>query len=259
MPLYPIAANMRKVALITGAALRLGRQTALYLAANGFSVVIHYRKSEEAAHTLQKDIENSGGKASLVQADLSKEEDVLELAEKSRSFYGNLGVLVNNASAFFRDEWQDMTRELWDTHLESNLRAPCVLMQEFARHHDKSQQGAIINFLDQRVWSITPHFMSYTVSKYALWGLTQSMALALAPQNIRVNAIGPGPTQASIYQTEEQFLKQCRSVPLRRGTDLSEIGHAVMSLISLPSVTGQMLALDGGQHLQWQPGNGDEI
>ncbi|GAC1481631.1 MAG: hypothetical protein NVS2B11_06950 [Acetobacteraceae bacterium] len=165
---------------------------------------------------------------------------------------GPVGVLVNNASAFERDEWDGATRASWDAHLEPNLRAPFVLMQGLGRSLPASAEGVVINMLDQRVWSVTPHFVSYTVSKAALWALTQQMALALAPR-IRVNAIGPGPTLPSPRQTQEQFARQCAGVPLRHGTSPEEIGRAALAILALPAMTGQMIALDGGQHLQWGP------
>ena len=150
------------------------------------------------------------------------------------------------------DEWEDVTRVTWDRHMEPNLRAPFVLMQAFAHALPGGAEGVVVNLLDQRVWSLTPHFVSYTVSKAGLWALTQSLALALAPR-IRVNAIGPGPTLPSDRQTAEQFARQCASVPLGHGTSPEEVARAALALLSLPSVTGQMLALDGGQHLHWHP------
>jgi len=160
---------------------------------------------------------------------------------------------VNNASPFERDEWHDADRASWDAHIEPGLRAPFVLMQQFARMLPDAAEGVVINMLDQRVWSITPHFVSYTVAKAGLWTLTQSMALALAPR-IRVNGIGPGPALPNTRQTREQFERQAASTPLHRGTSPEEIARAVLAILALPSMTGQMLALDGGQHLQWQSG-----
>lgn len=253
-----ISDNMLKTALITGASVRLGRIMALTLAQNGFAVVLHYRNQKEKTQLLKEEIEHKGGKAFTVQADLSKEEDVHELAHQACTPFGPLGLLVNNASTFERDEWDDVTRASWDKHIEANLRAPFILMQHFARQHTPMHEGLILNMLDQRVWSLTPHFVSYTLSKAGLWSLTQTMALAFAPLNIRVNAIGPGPTLPSIHQDQAQFARQCRSVPLGRGPALQEIGRALMSFVKLPSVTGQMLALDGGQHLQWQSGYEEE-
>jgi NAD(P)-dependent dehydrogenase (short-subunit alcohol dehydrogenase family) len=168
---------------------------------------------------------------------------------------GPVGVLVNNASCFERDEWHDATRASWDAHMEPNLRAPFVLMQEFARLLPEGREGVVVNMLDERVWSLTPHFVSYTVSKAALWALTQSMALALAPR-IRVNGIGPGPTVPSPRQSAAQFARQSASVPLRRASSPEEVARAVLAVLALPSFTGQMIALDGGQHLHWSPAGG---
>ena len=165
---------------------------------------------------------------------------------------GPVGVLVNNASAFERDEWDTATRESWDAHLGPGLRAPFVLAQGFARALPPPAEGMVLNMLDQRVWSPTPHFVSYTVAKAGLWALTQQLALALAPR-IRVVAIGPGPALPSARQTDEQFARQCATTPLGRGTSPEEVAFAAVALLHLPSVTGQMIALDGGQHLQWSP------
>ena len=172
------------------------------------------------------------------------------LAAEAHAVLGPLGVLVNNASTFERDEIGDTTRASWDMHLEANLRAPFVLIQEMARHLPLDGAGVVINLLDQRVWNLTPHFVSYTLSKAGLWTLTQTLALALAPR-IRVNAIGPGPTLASVRQDPAQFERQVASVPLRAAPSLDEVCAAVRLLVSARSVTGQMLALDGGQHLNW--------
>ena len=153
----------------------------------------------------------------MLQADLADEAQTADLLPAAAAELGPVGVLVNNASLFERDEWHDTTRASWDAHLEPNLRAPFVLMQQFARALPETAEGVVINLLDQRVWSITPHFVSYTLSKAGLWALTQSMALALAPR-IRVNGIGPGPALPSPRQSQEQFDRQARSVPLRHGT-----------------------------------------
>ncbi|MDT8265426.1 SDR family oxidoreductase, partial [Roseomonas sp. DSM 102946] len=156
---------------------------------------------------------------------------------------------------FERDEWHDATRESWDHHLEPNLRAPFVLAQAFAKSLPEAAEGVVVNMLDERVWSLTPHFTSYTISKAGLWALTQSLALALAPR-VRVAGIGPGPALPSPRQSEEQFRAQCESTPLHRGTSPQEVARALLAILSLPSFTGQMLALDGGQHLQWSPARG---
>jgi NAD(P)-dependent dehydrogenase (short-subunit alcohol dehydrogenase family) len=245
-----------KAALVTGGAVRLGRAICMALAESGFAVAIHCQRSLSAANELAERIQRAGGAASVLQADLGAEAQTVELIERAEHHHGPIGVLVNNASTFERDEWDDATRASWDQHLEPNLRAPFVLMQAMARSLPSTAEGVIINMLDQRVWSLTPHFISYSVSKAALWALTQQMALALAPR-IRVNGIGPGPALPSPRQTQEQFERQCASVPLRRGTTPEEVARAVLTILSLPAMTGQMIALDGGQHLQWSPARPD--
>lgn len=241
-----------RAALVTGGAARLGRAIALRLAAEGYAVAIHCRTSLEAATQTASDCARAGVATTVLQASLDREAEVASLVSRATDAIGPLGVLVNNASVFERDEWDDATRASWDAHLEPNLRAPFVLMQEFARALPERAQGLVVNLLDQRVWSLTPHFVSYTVSKAGLWALTQSMALALAPR-IRVNAVGPGPTLPSPRQSQAQFERQCASLPLGRGARQEEVAEAVSALLRLPSVTGQMIAVDGGQHLQWHP------
>lgn len=239
-------------ALITGAAQRIGRAIALALAADGWDVALHHNRSRDAAEALAAEISRAGGRAAALVADLSSESEVMALVPRAAAAVGTLGVVVNNASVFERDEALGVTRESWDLHLETNLRAPFVLMQQFARQLPDGMGGAIINILDERVWNLTPHFVSYTLSKAGLWTLTQVMALALAPA-IRVNGIGPGPTLPSPRQSEEEFRRQCQAMPLQRGTTPEEIAAAVRFILAAPAMTGQMVALDGGQHLGWAP------
>ncbi len=244
-----IPASIPRAALVTGGAKRLGRAICLGLAEAGFDVAVHYGSSAGEGEATAAEVRALGRRGVAVRADLTREAEVAALLPDAGSALGApVGVLVNNASAFERDEWDDATRESWDRHLEPNLRAPFVL----ARALPAGAEGAVVNMLDQRVWSPTPHFVSYTVSKAALWSLTQQLALALAPR-IRVNGIGPGPALPSPRQAAEQFARQCASVPLGRGTGPEEVARAVLCLLALPSITGQMLALDGGQHLQWSP------
>jgi NAD(P)-dependent dehydrogenase (short-subunit alcohol dehydrogenase family) len=247
-----IDARIPRAALVTGGAKRIGRAIALALADAGFAVAVHSHTSREAAEQTADDIRARGVAATVLHADLSVEDDVARLVPAARAALGPLGVLVNNASTFERDEWDDATRASWDRHMEANLRAPFVLTQAFALALPEDAQGAVINMLDERVWSLTPHFVSYTLSKAALWALTQSMALALAPR-IRVNGIGPGPAVPSPRQSPAQFARQAASVPLGHGTSPEEVARAAVALLTLPSVTGQMWALDGGQHMQWWP------
>jgi NAD(P)-dependent dehydrogenase (short-subunit alcohol dehydrogenase family) len=250
-----IPATIPRAALVTGGARRIGRAIALALADAGFAVAVHCHGSVADAEAAAKEIRGRGVASVVLPADLTDETTVERLVPAAAAALGPLGVLVNNASVFRRDEWHDATRASWDAHLEPNLRAPFVLMQRFAAALPADAEGAIINLLDQRVWSLTPHFVSYTVSKAGLWALTRSMALALAPR-IRVNGIGPGPALPSPNQSPEQFARYAASVPLGHGTGPEEVARAVLALLALPSVTGQMLALDGGQHLQWSPAAG---
>jgi NAD(P)-dependent dehydrogenase (short-subunit alcohol dehydrogenase family) len=248
-----IPQTIPRAALVTGGARRLGRATALALAEAGFDIAVHCGTSRHDAEVTAADARALGRRAVVLPADLAVEAEVEPLIVLAADALGGpLGVLVNNASLFERDEWDTVTRDSWDAHLEPNLRAPFVLMQAFARALPASAEGVIINMLDQRVWSLTPHFVSYSVSKAGLWALTQSMALALAPR-IRVNGIGPGPALPSPRQSSAQFARQSASVPLGHGTDPDEVARAAIALLAMPSVTGQMLALDGGQHLQWGP------
>jgi len=239
-----------RVALVTGAGQRIGQTIALALAGAGFDVGIHCHASVAAAEATANAVRQRGQRASVLRADLGREDETEALLGAARAALGPVGVLVNNAALFERDEWDSATRQSWDRHLETNLRAPFVLIQHFARGLPEGAEGVVVNMVDQRVLSITPHFVSYTVAKAGLWALTQSMALALAPR-IRVNAIGPGPTLPSPRQTEAQFARQSASVPLGHGASPDEVARAVVAILTLPAMTGQMLALDGGQHLQW--------
>jgi len=239
-----------RAALVTGAGKRIGRAIALDLASNGLAVGVHYNSSAEAADAVVAEIRSRGGKAVALQADLADEAAVEGLVPAATAALGPLGVLINNASTFEYDSIDSATRANWDRHMEANLRAPFVLIQQFARHLPETAEGAVVNLIDQRVWNLTPHFVTYTVSKAALWTLTQTLALALAPR-IRVNGIGPGPTLPSTHQTDAQFAQQCADMPLGRGTSPEEIVAAVWFLLQARAMTGQMVALDGGQHLGW--------
>ncbi|WP_291297884.1 SDR family oxidoreductase [Elioraea sp.] len=252
-----IPTTIPRAALVTGGARRLGRAIALAFAEAGFDLAIHYSASAAEAEGTAADIRSLGRRAVTLRADLAREVEVAALIPAAAEALGPLGVLVNNASTFERDEIGDATRASWDQHMEPNLRAPFVLTQGFAAALPAGREGVVINLLDQRVWSLTPHFVSYTVSKAALWALTQSLALALAPR-IRVNGIGPGPAMPSPRQSQAQFDRQCASVPLGRGTSAGEVARAALAILSLPAMTGQMIALDGGQHLQWSAAHSGE-
>ncbi len=247
-----IEAAIPRAALVTGAGRRIGRAIALALAEQGFAVAVHCRASRAEAEATAAEVRARGVAAVVLGADLAREAEVARLIPDAGAALGPIGVLVNNASTFERDEWHDASRASWDAHIEPNLRAPFVLTQALALALPAERKGVVVNLLDERVWSLTPHFMSYTLSKAGLWALTQTMALALAPR-IRVAGIGPGPAVPSPRQSQAQFDRQCASVPLGHGTSPEEVARGVLAILALPSYTGQMLALDGAQHLQWSP------
>lgn len=252
----PAIPKLPRAALVTGAAKRIGRAIALGLAEAGYAVAVHHLQSHAEADSLVKEIKANGGRAVSLACDLSVETEVEKLLGKASETLGPIGVLINSASVFERDEALTATRESWDRHLEANLRAPFVLTQALAKALPATAGGAVINIVDERVWNLTPHFVSYTISKAGLWTLTQTLALALAPR-IRVNAIGPGPVLPSLRQSDESFTRQYRATPLARPATPEEIAAAVRFLLDMPSVTGQMIALDSGQHLGWAfPGHG---
>ena len=238
------------VAVITGAGRRIGREIAVLLASQGVAVALHCHESVDDARTVAEEIQDMGGKACVLQADLRREVSVVDVIGHAAAQLGTVGILINNASTFEYDAVDTVTRDSWDAHMEVNLWAPLVLTQAFSAQIPPDMTGCVVNILDQRVWSLTPHFISYTVSKTGLWTLTQTLALALAPR-IRVNAIGPGPALPSARQSEVQFSAQCAALPLQRGTTPVEIAEAVSFILSAPAMTGQMIALDGGQHLGW--------
>ncbi|WP_370511863.1 SDR family oxidoreductase [Telmatospirillum sp. J64-1] len=245
-----LSSSTPRVALVTGAAKRIGRAIALDLARHGWDVAVHYNGSAQDAAEVVSAIEALGRRAVAVQAELAREEEVAALLPQAEAALGPVGCLINNASLFEEDSVLTASRESWDAHMNVNLRAPFVLIQEMARRLPENAQGAVINLIDERVWNLTPWFTTYTLSKAGLWTLTQTLALALAP-HIRVNAIGPGPALPSKRQTQEQFDRQCADMPLRRGTSPQEICETVRFILAASSMTGQMIALDGGQHLGW--------
>ena len=237
--------------LITGAAKRIGRAIALDLAQHGWRVAVHFNTSGDAAARTVQEITSAGGAAVAIEADLADLRAAQGLIGACLEQIGQPTCLINNASAFEHDEFASLTGESWQDHIDINLRAPVFLAQTFAANLAPPAEGTIINIVDQRVWKLTPNYFSYTISKAGLWAATQTMAQALAPR-IRVNAIGPGPTLANTRQSEAAFVKQQQATPLGRGADLREIGAAVRFILDAPSMTGQMIALDGGQHLAWQ-------
>jgi NAD(P)-dependent dehydrogenase (short-subunit alcohol dehydrogenase family) len=239
-------------ALVTGGARRIGRAIALALARDGWAVAIHHRDAGADAERTAAELAAAGARTAVVRADLAREEEAQALVPRAAEALGPLTLLVNNAARFEIDRVDDVTRASWDRHMETNLRAPFVLIQRFAAQLPAGAHGNVVNLLDQRVWNPTPFFMSYTVSKAGLWMLTRTLALALAPR-IRVNGIGPGPTLRAERESEQHFARQQAGTPLGRGATPEEIANAVRFIVATPSLTGQMLALDGGQHLNWHP------
>ena len=239
-------------ALITGAARRIGRAIALKLAGEGYALALHYRSSETEARELAGEIAAMNVPVALVRGDLADEEAPLKIVLDAVARLGPLSLLVNNASLFEPDELQTMTLAGWQAHMDVNLRAPLFLAQAFAGQKPPGAPANIINLIDQRVMKLNPLFYSYTLSKAALWTATRTMAQALAPQGIRVNAIAPGPALASSRMEEEDFVRQCSLTLMGCGTSPEEIAHAVSFILSAPAMTGQMIILDGGQHLNWR-------
>ena len=240
-----------RTVLVTGAAKRLGRAITLDLAQHGWSVAIHYNSSEKEARATCADAAASGVKVALLKADLAREDDTAALVGRAVAELGPLGALVNSASLFENDDWSNVSRASWDAHMETNLRAPFVLSQAFARQLPREASGSIVNIIDQRVLKPTPQFLSYSLSKAGLKWLTATLAQALAPR-IRVNAVGPGPTMINARQSQADFARQREATILGRGAEPQDVCDAVRYLLDAPAVTGQMIAVDGGQHLIWQ-------
>ncbi len=222
------------------------------LGEHGWAVGVHYRSNADEAEAVAETIRRSGGRAETLAADLSQEDATASLIPNAVKALGApLTLLVNSASTFDDDTAASHTRASWDVHFEANLRAPVHLAQTFASQLPATEKGLIVNLIDQRVWKLNPQFFTYTLSKSALWSATRTLAQAFAPR-IRVNAIGPGPTLASIHQTPEQFAAEAQATLTGEGSNPGEIVKALLYLIEATSVTGQMIAADGGQHLMWQ-------
>jgi NAD(P)-dependent dehydrogenase (short-subunit alcohol dehydrogenase family) len=244
-------AETRKSVLVTGAAKRLGRAIALDLGSHCWSVAVHYNSSQADAEETVAALHEKGAHAAAINADLSLEDDTQRLVERARELVGPLTALVNNASVFENDAIHTMTRASWDKHIETNLRAPLVLAQNFAEQLPAGAEGSIVNLLDQRMLKPTPQFLSYGVSKAGLHWLTVTLAQALAPR-IRVNAVAPGPTLKNERQSEAYFKRQQASTILGRGATPEDVAAATRYLLEARAVTGQMIAVDGGQHLVWR-------
>ncbi|GGL54040.1 SDR family oxidoreductase [Wenxinia marina] len=248
-------------ALVTGAGARLGRAMAEYLGGRGYDVAVHYAHSADGAEETAAAIRAAGGRAATLQADLLDETQTEALVGRAAEALGGpLTLLINNASIFEYDEIGTATRDSWDRHIESNLRAPFVLIQRFAEqapepgtdgNGETVANALVVNMLDQRIEKLTPLFASYTIAKMGLWALTRTAAMGLAPR-VRVNGIGPGPTIRGHRQSEEHFARQRAATVLQRGSNPEDIVRALGFLIDSPGVSGEALLVDGGQHLGWR-------
>jgi NAD(P)-dependent dehydrogenase (short-subunit alcohol dehydrogenase family) len=241
----------KRAALITGAGVRVGRAIAEDLAANGWAVAIHCHRSRQEAEALAGEIIGWGGRAAVVQADLANLDILPSLLERTAAILEPVELLVNNAAIFEKDEIGSLDPARWRRQLDINLAAPTFLAQAFAAALPEGKPGNIVNIIDQRVWKPVPEFFSYQISKSALWAATIALAQSLAPR-IRVNAIAPGPVLPSPRQSQDDFDSQAATLPLGHGPELEEFGRTVRYLVETPSITGQMVALDGGQHLAWK-------
>jgi NAD(P)-dependent dehydrogenase (short-subunit alcohol dehydrogenase family) len=242
--------QIKGVALVTGAADRIGAAIAGRLASAGYRVVIHYRSQERNAEAVARQIAATGGEVAIVMADLAKRSDRATLIERASAPFGPLSVLVNNASTFEPDSAMDLDETLWDQHFAVHAEAPIFLARDFAAQLPKGAHGNIVNIIDERVLHLSPAYFSYTLSKSVLWTATRTLAQSLAPA-IRVNAIGPGPTMKHKRQTEESFAQSVAALPLDYGAGPDDIADGVLVLLNTLSMTGQMLALDGGRHLEY--------
>ena len=244
-------ADPRGAALVTGAARRLGRALALAAARAGYDVALHHRSSADEADTVAAEIRALGRRAAILSGDLVEAGVPERLVADAAAALGPLTLLVNSASLFQEDRIETLEAAGLQAHMAANLQAPLLLARAFAAALPAGREGLIVNLTDQRVWRLNPTFFSYTLSKAALWTATQTLAQALAPR-IRVNAIGPGPTLASVHQSPADFAAEAANVPLGHGASPAEIAQALAYLMDAPSVTGQMIAVDGGQHLAWR-------
>lgn len=243
------------VALVTGAGDRIGAAIAYALAMDGHAVIIHYRSTADGAQAVCERIRAAGGRADIVRADLANRADRQNLIGRAAEVFGPLTVLINNASIFEPDAAIDVDEALWDAHFAVHAEAPVFLARDFAAQLPGGVEGNIINMIDERVLHPGPGYFSYTLSKSVLWTATRTLAQSLAPA-IRVNAIGPGPVLPNSRQTQAEFDASVEALPLKRNAGPEAIARGVLAILSMPSFTGQMLALDGGEHLEFLPKSG---
>jgi NAD(P)-dependent dehydrogenase (short-subunit alcohol dehydrogenase family) len=243
------------VALVTGAGDRIGAAIARTLARNGYAVIIHYRSDADGARQVRNDITKAGGTAAIVKADLARRTQRAGLIAKAAKPFGPLTILINNASTFDPDSALDVDETLWDQHFAIHAEAPVFLTRDFAAQLPDGAEGNIVNIIDERVLHPSPAYFSYTLSKSVLWTATRTLAQTLAP-HIRVNAIGPGPVLPHSRQDQATFDAHVKALPLQRHAGPEAIADGVLTLLRTPSMTGQMLALDGGQHLEYSARRG---
>ena len=239
----------RKI-IVTGGATRIGAAIAEKLSGPNIEIIIHFNKSKSNAEKLKKKLEKFGTKVYLARGDLSKESDILKIIKFSKSKMKFFDCLINNASLFENDKLINFTSKSWENHINTNLRAPALLSKEFSKNV-RGKNNNIINIIDQRIFKLTPYFFSYTLSKTGLYTLTKTSAMSLSP-NIRVNGIAPGPTIRNKRQSEKHFKNQYLATPLKKQVNVKEVCNAVDFFIKNSSITGQVLAIDSGQSLNWQ-------
>jgi len=243
--------------LITGAATRVGKAMALHFAERGWNIALHYFRSSSKAKELKKIIEQNWAKVALIKADLKNPKQVEKIIPLAKNKLGAIDCLINNAALFEKDDISNFTAKNWNDHFNINLLAPTILTKQFAKQASKKTVSNIINIIDQRIFNLTPFFMSYTISKSGLQTLTKTMAMRLGP-NIKVNAIAPGPTIKSKRQTDRHFRNQVKSTLLKKSIQLEDICDTVEFLINNNSITGQIVAVDSGQNLSRNRKNEEE-
>ena len=243
--------NAPRTALVTGGVRRIGLAIARDLAAHGWAVAIHCRSRTPAAEALAAELRAAGSRVALVAADLADAAALAAILPAAAEALGPVTLLVNNASVYLEDAVGGLDFDIWRTQFDINLRGPVFLAEAFAAQLAADAEGNVVNLVDQRVWKLTPDMFSYTLSKSALWAATRMLAQALAPK-VRVNAIGPGPTCPNWRDGEAGLQREAAGALLRRRVDPADFGRAVRFLVGTPSITGQMLALDSGQHLAWR-------
>ena len=243
--------------LITGAATRVGKAIALHFAEKGWNIALHYFRSSSKAKELKKIIEQNWVKVALIKADLKNSKQVEKIVPLAKKKLGAIDCLINNAALFEKDDIENFTTKSWNDHFNINLLAPTILTKQFAKQASKKTVSNIINIIDQRIFNLTPFFMSYTISKSGLQTLTKTTAMRLGP-NIKVNAIAPGPTIKSKRQTERHFRNQVESTLLKKSVRLEDICDTVEFLINNNSITGQIVAVDSGQNLSRKRKNEEE-